>query len=185
VAAARVLIVDDEEFYLDTLSRRLHREGYDVLSASGPREALELIRTSAPIDVVLSDIQMPEVHGTDLVCEVAQASPLSACLLMTGGLTALLDAPDGVPILRKPIRTADLLAAVEKACKHSAQLRANHRAYIERAVERRAQAEWLWSECEDVRRETSKTVQRSRRLKRRRNPIPGGPVQMSFDLAKK
>jgi DNA-binding NtrC family response regulator len=116
VAAARVLIVDDEALYLNALSRRLHREGYDVLSASGPRQALKLIRTSAPIDVVLSDVQMPEVLGTELVREIAQTSPLSACLLMTGGLAALPDAPDGVPILRKPIPIADLLAAVEKAC---------------------------------------------------------------------
>jgi DNA-binding NtrC family response regulator len=158
VAAARVLIVDDEELYLDALSRRLHREGYDVLSASGPRQALQLIRTSAPIDVVLTDVQMPEGLGTELVRDVAQTSPVSACLLMTGGLTALPDAPGGVPILRKPIPTADLLAAIEKACKHSAQLRANLRASIQRSAELRAQAKLLRSESKDVRRNHPKRL---------------------------
>ena len=60
----RLLLVDDEEANRDMLSRRLARQGYEVVTAPGGREALaELDR--AAYDLVLLDIQMPEMSGLD------------------------------------------------------------------------------------------------------------------------
>ena len=72
---------------LAAVSQLLIRRGYHVLSASGPRQALEIVRTQTPIQLVLSDIEMPEMRGTELICEVARLSPQTAGLLMTAGNT--------------------------------------------------------------------------------------------------
>ena len=59
---ARVLVVDDEAGNRDLLSRRIQREGYEVLSASGGHEALAMVASQRP-DVVLLDVMMPDLDG--------------------------------------------------------------------------------------------------------------------------
>ena len=84
--AVRVLVVDDEPVVLRIVTALLEKNGYDVLPANGPRQALEAIWTKRPIDVVLSDVTMPEMRGTDLIREVLRVMPRMACILMTGGM---------------------------------------------------------------------------------------------------
>jgi DNA-binding NtrC family response regulator len=91
----------------------LNRNGYKVLQAASPRQALEIVKTNRLIDLVVSDNELPEVHGTRLVSEITQLSPHTACLLMTGGVIKSEDAPDGVTILKKPFSTTDLIYAVQ------------------------------------------------------------------------
>jgi DNA-binding NtrC family response regulator len=115
-----ILIVDDNALLLNLLGVLLKRQGYDVLRAEGPGEALAILtRHASPVDVVLSDIAMPEMRGTELVRKCAQITPLTECLLMTGGIVDASEVPPGVPILRKPILRADLIAAVESAIARS------------------------------------------------------------------
>jgi DNA-binding NtrC family response regulator len=110
--AVRVLVVDDERVILRSVSRMLEREGgYEVLPANGPRQALEIVENSAPVHLVVSDIEMPEMKGTQLIRAVAQLSPQTASLLMTGHLNPV-DVPDDVPVLKKPFSKQDLLSAV-------------------------------------------------------------------------
>jgi diguanylate cyclase (GGDEF)-like protein/PAS domain S-box-containing protein len=60
----RLLIVDDNEMNRDMLARRLTRKGYDVLVANGAQELVESIKQDG-IDLVLLDIEMPEITGLD------------------------------------------------------------------------------------------------------------------------
>jgi len=113
--AVRVLVVDDEPVVLRIVTALLEKNGYDVLPASGPRQALEAIWTKRPIDVVLSDVTMPEMRGTDLIREVLRILPQMACILMTGGGCYPVDVPEGVSFLTKPVSTPSLIAAIEKA----------------------------------------------------------------------
>ena len=63
----RLLVVDDNEDNLYTLTRRLRREGYEQLvTAANGREALEQLRAQ-PIDLVLLDVMMPEVNGYEVL----------------------------------------------------------------------------------------------------------------------
>ena len=71
----RVLVVDDEAGNRDLLGRRLQREGYAVVQASGGREALELVTREA-VDVVLLDVMMPDLDGL-AVLERLKADPLT------------------------------------------------------------------------------------------------------------
>ena len=113
--SARVLVVDDEPLFLEAIARILSRRGYAVLQASEPRQALEMVQCGPSVDVVLSDVMMPQMRGTDLVRNVAQLAPQAACILMTGGLFNPTEVPPGVPLIRKPISQNDLFAAIERA----------------------------------------------------------------------
>jgi len=64
----RILLVDDDDDQLMLLSALLERESYQVTSAAGGDEALELLRTE-PFDLILADISMPDMNGLDLACE--------------------------------------------------------------------------------------------------------------------
>jgi two-component system, cell cycle sensor histidine kinase and response regulator CckA len=124
VVSARVLIVDDEPLLLEAYARTLRRNGYDVLKAARPSQALEIVRSHPRIDIVLSDVMMPEMCGPDLVREVEHLSPETACVLITGAVVGSLERPPDVPLLRKPFSQRDVIAAVEEAIARSARLRA-------------------------------------------------------------
>jgi CheY-like chemotaxis protein len=111
--ATRILVVDDNEVMLRSVCRMLHRIGYEVVSAASPREALEVVTSNPPFDLVVSDNHMPDGQGTNLVREIVRLSPRTACLIMTGAVLEPADVPDGVSILRKPFNTADLIDAVQ------------------------------------------------------------------------
>ena len=130
-AAARVLVVDDDAMMLAYVSRMLSRQGYEVLPADGPRQALEILRTPPPVQLILSDVEMPDMRGTQLVFEVLRLSPQTAGLLMTGGVN-LIDVPEGVAVLRKPFSTAELILAVQSTLTRSAELYGRMRELAER-----------------------------------------------------
>src|SRR5688572_14255238 len=61
-----LLVVDDSEANRDMLSRRLQRRGFTVATASGGREALEMVRAH-PYDVILLDLMMPDIDGMQVL----------------------------------------------------------------------------------------------------------------------
>src|SRR5438045_7023756 len=61
---SRLLIVDDNEMNRDMLARRLARKGYEIALAESARQLLERVKEDA-IDLVLLDIEMPEISGLD------------------------------------------------------------------------------------------------------------------------
>lgn len=75
-AAAKVLIVDDTPGNRDLLSRRVHREGYLVETAEDGREALAKLRAE-PFDLVLLDVEMPEMDGPELLETLRNDAELS------------------------------------------------------------------------------------------------------------
>jgi two-component system cell cycle sensor histidine kinase/response regulator CckA len=111
VAAIRILVVDDDRVFLEPLSIVLRRQGYEVFSASGAWQALNIMQTEASIDLLLSDCMMPEMEGPTLVREVMRLSPRTACLLMSGGV---IDT-DGVPLLHKPFSTQEMISVIRRA----------------------------------------------------------------------
>ena len=130
-ATARVLVVDDDATMLVSVSRMLSRQGYEVLPAYGPSQALEIVRTPPPVQLILSDVEMPEMRGTQLVSEVFKLSPETAGLLMTGGIEPP-DVPEGVAVLKKPFSTAELILAVQSTLARSVELYGRMRELAER-----------------------------------------------------
>jgi diguanylate cyclase (GGDEF)-like protein/PAS domain S-box-containing protein len=66
---SRILIVDDNEMNRDMLARRLERKGYHVCSAASAHELMERIKLDA-VDLVLLDIEMPEISGLEALREI-------------------------------------------------------------------------------------------------------------------
>jgi len=78
-----VLLVDDEESLRHALSKTLQRKGYEVLEASNGACALEVLR-ARDVDVVVSDIRMPDMDGIALLQVVRERTPDVPFLLLTG-----------------------------------------------------------------------------------------------------
>ena len=64
-----VLVVDDSEIVVKVLSFMIKKAGYTILSASGGRNALEFF-DGRDIDLVITDLHMPEMDGTELISEI-------------------------------------------------------------------------------------------------------------------
>lgn len=78
----RLLIVDDEELNRDMLQRRLLRHGYEVETASSAAEGFALMEQK-PVDLLLLDVQMPEMSGFDMLKELrTRFSPVQLPVIM-------------------------------------------------------------------------------------------------------
>ena len=114
---ATILVVDDEASLRHLLVRQLRSQGYQVLEAGYGLEALEVARNSdQPVDLVLSDIVMPGMIGTELAQRLLVEHPGIHVVLMSAHVVDELARPDrrwDVPVLRKPFEGGKLLAHVQ------------------------------------------------------------------------
>ena len=81
-ATARVLVVDDERSMRELLAIVLKRDGYEVLVAENGRAALDLLRRER-VDILITDIRMPEMNGVDLLREAKRIDPEVTSIVMT------------------------------------------------------------------------------------------------------
>ena len=79
----RILVVDDEEAILETMTFTFE-DDYDVVTSSDARRALELLDEKAPIAVVLTDQRMPNMSGVEFVTEVWKRHPSTVRMILTG-----------------------------------------------------------------------------------------------------
>ena len=79
-----ILIVDDEPGILDTLSGILQDERYEVSVAKGGQDALKLIKSDSPPDLVLLDIWMPDLDGIETLQRAMEAHPRLLVIMMSG-----------------------------------------------------------------------------------------------------
>ena len=119
-----ILIVDDEPSILDVVEIVLRRADYRVLTASDAQTALQRFESlSEPVDLLLTDITMPNLEGPQLTDLIRRHSPRTKVLYMTGHPTrsalarGLSERDD---ILRKPFHPRELLQRVERALSSAA-----------------------------------------------------------------
>jgi CheY-like chemotaxis protein len=107
---ATIMLVDDDDFVRRMVRTALERAGYAVVEAATPGEALELCRAYVgPIDLVLTDVLMPQMRGTDLVPLLLARRPELRALYMSG-FTGDGRRPE--PLLEKPFTIASLQHAI-------------------------------------------------------------------------
>lgn len=82
MALCKVLVVDDEESIREFFEIMLKREGYEVWTASNGKEALERLKKGRA-DLILSDIQMPEMSGLELLSKVKEQDPEALMIMIT------------------------------------------------------------------------------------------------------
>lgn len=112
-----VLCVDDEPNILSALRRMLSLNSFKVLTADSGQTALELL-ASTPVDVVISDMHMPEMNGAELLAAVKERHPDTMRILLTGNadISSAIAAVNQGGIYRyltKPWVDAELVATIQ------------------------------------------------------------------------
>jgi PAS domain S-box-containing protein len=119
-ATETVLIVEDSDDLREIAGRILSKHGYQVMVAANGPAALEMARTfTGHIDLLLTDVIMPQMNGSELAPRMVESRPDLRVLYMSGfASTALGDAgtlPAGVALLDKPFTEPALLSRVRRA----------------------------------------------------------------------
>lgn len=126
--APRILIADDEHLIRESLSFVLKKEGYQVEEASNGREALAR-NEEKPFDLVITDIEMPEMRGIELLERITQRTPQTFVMIVTAFAsieTAIQALRKGAyDYILKPIEFDDLLHRVQKLMDHRAVISEN------------------------------------------------------------
>ena len=114
-----ILIIDDDDQIHDLLNKILKRAGYEVFAASDGSKGLQLFY-ERPVDLVITDMVMPEKMGIDVILELRQKFPKMRVIAISGGgafgaeieldMAKTLDAYT----IQKPFSAKDILEAVAK-----------------------------------------------------------------------
>ena len=124
---AQILIVDDEEYICEILSRLMEKGGFRALVAHDGETALKMIRSEMP-EVLLSDIKMPGIDGMEVLKRAKELDPDLPVIM----ITAHADIHGAVEALRSGAH--DYLA---KPFEHHEVVRIVHRAMAERELKRK------------------------------------------------
>jgi DNA-binding NtrC family response regulator len=123
----RLLLVDDEEAFVQAMRKRIEHRGVEVITAASGGEALKALRESAEIDVVLLDVKMPGMDGIEVLKKIKSEHPIVEVIMLTGHAT-VEDAIEGMKLgaydfLMKPADLEELVSKIELASrkKHNHQ----------------------------------------------------------------
>lgn len=114
----RILVVDDEERFRNTMCKLLTVEGYEASTAGSGQDALEELRNN-PYDLVILDIKMPEMGGVQVLSEIKKIDASLEVIIMTG--YASVDTAKEImklgayDYLLKPYVIAELLEKIDAA----------------------------------------------------------------------
>jgi hypothetical protein len=120
VGAGRILVVEDEAVVRDMTTQLLSRSGYDVIAVASAAEAMARLRgLDQPIDILVTDVIMPQLSGVELAEWVMDRYPHVGVVLLSGYTAVTLDLERvtrrGASFVPKPVTTAQLLRAVHHA----------------------------------------------------------------------
>ena len=116
---SKILVVDDAAVICSTLQERLTMEGYQVWTAPDGRKGLQLYHDHQ-VDLVITDILMPEVDGLEVVRTLRRISTSLPIMVMSGGanrdLDFLVEAKEfgATRIISKPFRLEELVVMVHE-----------------------------------------------------------------------
>jgi len=116
--AISVLLVDDEETFVETLAKRLTLRRFDVFKATRADRAFATLKEN-PIDVVLLDVRMPDLDGIEATKTIKGSHPLVEVILLTGhaSMEASLEGMKmgAFDYLLKPVNIDELVYKIEDA----------------------------------------------------------------------
>ena len=115
-AGLRILLVDDDNLVQTAISAQLRRLGHSVLLASHGQEALDKLQEGANVDLVLLDIDMPVLSGSETLPRLRALRPALPVIIETGNpnlaVEQLGERFSDVAVLSRPFRLAELRAAL-------------------------------------------------------------------------
>ena len=107
-----VLVVDDDGMMRALLTRILQAEGWAVYSAADGVEALTFMDGNAPVNVVVTDVMMPNLNGRELAAELGRRFPRLPVLLISGA--HLGGGSFAGPFLPKPFTPMSLVSSIRE-----------------------------------------------------------------------
>ncbi len=115
----KLLLVDDEKPFLDTITKRLEKRELDVSAVYNGKEALVELENNTSIEVIILDVKMPGMDGIETLEEIKKKFPLVEVIMLTGHAT-VETAIDGMKVgafdyLMKPCDIDVLVTKVEEA----------------------------------------------------------------------
>lgn len=124
--AHTILLVDDEYDVITAMRRTLSPRGYRILEASRAAEALKIL-TSETVDVIVSDVDMPEMSGLELMAIAREMCPHAARIMVTGRgtvetATRAINEGEVHRFLHKPFDPDELRAVVAEAIDRQREL---------------------------------------------------------------
>ena len=138
MAGEKILIVDDEAGMQRLLSRVLGRQGYAAVPVGSASEAMQLIAADS-FDLVVTDIQMPEKNGLELLRDIKAFDPSLPIIVMTayGTVESAVEAlrNGAYDFITKPFETDEIRLTVAKALEHQRLLAENR--YLHQELEGR------------------------------------------------
>ncbi len=116
---AKVLLVDDEAPFVDTLAKRLSKRDLTIVTAFSGAEALQKLDSEANIDTVILDVKMPGMDGIETLKAIKNIHPLVEVIMLTGHAT-VESAIEGMKLgaldyLMKPCDIEILMTKVQEA----------------------------------------------------------------------
>jgi len=117
----KVLIIDDEDIVRVSCQRILVPEGYEVKSTKSAAEGLSLLARD-PVDVVLTDLKMPDIDGMQVLKKVKEGWPDIEVIMITGYQT-INTAVEAIKLgafdyIEKPFTPSAIVEAIDKAISH-------------------------------------------------------------------
>lgn len=115
---ARLLLVDDEDNFRETIAKRMVKRGLSVLQAGNGEDGLSLMAMQ-PMDVVIMDVKMPGMSGIETLGRIKKAYPDTQVILLTGH-SATQDGVSGIKsgafdYLSKPVELDHLIRKIDQA----------------------------------------------------------------------
>lgn len=115
---ARILLIDDDAYIVRVMSIWLERHGYEPVAANNGAQGLDIVRQGG-IDLIVSDLNMPEMDGESMVLKLAELGHTDVPIIL---LTARCDResvseklkPYGVSVYPKPFVPSRLVLEVER-----------------------------------------------------------------------
>ncbi len=128
---AKILVVDDEAdlevLIKQKFRKKIREKEYEFLFAENGRVALEKLIAAPDVDIVLSDINMPEMDGLSLLSELHKTSPLIKSVIVSayGDMENIRTAMNrgAFDFITKPINFEDLIITVEKTLRHVEEIK--------------------------------------------------------------
>ncbi|MBU8849052.1 MAG: response regulator [Desulfobacterales bacterium] len=126
----KLLLVDDEKPFLDTITKRLEKRNLKVSAVYSGKEALAELENNTSLEVVVLDVKMPGMDGIQTLIEIKNRFPLTEVIMLTGHAT-VETAIDGMKLgafdyLMKPcdidMLVTKVKGAVEKKRKHEEKI---------------------------------------------------------------
>jgi len=119
MAIAKVLLVDDETPFVETMTKRLTKRDLDIIPAFSGNGALKRLKEDDKIEVVILDVKMPGMDGIEALQEIRKRYPLVEVIMLTGHAT-VESAIDGMKwgafdYLMKPCDIDNLISKVSEA----------------------------------------------------------------------